>query len=46
MDKLLTVVIPGEIHAELLKKKKRTGASVSFQVNEILKEKLLCKSQK
>ena len=46
MDKLLTVIVPGEVHDELIKRKKKTGATVSFQVNEILKEGLLCKSQK
>jgi hypothetical protein len=45
MDKLLTVVVPEEIHNKLAERKEKTGASISFQVNEILKE-AVCKSQK
>jgi hypothetical protein len=44
-DKLITIIVPTEIHDKLFNVKKTKGISIQFQINEILKEKL-CKSPK
>ena len=47
MNKTLTVIIPIEVHNELMKNKKKSGATISFQVNQILKKELIkCRSRK
>ena len=47
MNKTLTVVIPIEVHNELMKNKKKSGATISFQVNQILEKELMkCRSRK